>query len=166
MTNAKEIAVYFFQKDKEQEVFTSEIIERGQKKFVVGNARVNKYMHIAQNMWIAKTGELLFSQPLLAFDNGAVVEDVRTIYAVLRHNAEKYAVNLSDKVREFLDKIYVMLRNATIDELIELSHQDNEWNSKKSYYSKKDQEMNSLSRKNEYEKQYADALIILERINL
>lgn len=169
MTNAKDIATYFFQKDKNRDVFTSELIQRGTTPpFVAGNARVNKYLHMAQNMWIARTGKLLFNQRLLAFENGAVVEEVRLNYNMLLQNSSQCAVNIPGDVRTFLDKIYVMLQNATIDELIELSHQDKEWDAKSDYRhrTKKEQEMDSLSRKDEYKNQYADALIVLEHMSI
>jgi len=164
MTDAKDIAKYFLKKDENREIFTSEYIRRNGASFVIGSARLNKYLHMAQNMWIAKTGELLFSQPLLAFDNGAVVEDIRLNYGSFAKNASAYTVQLSSEVRNFLDKLYMMLKNATIDELIDLSHQDNEWLTRNKYRTKKDQEMDPLSRKNEYKEQYADALIILEHV--
>ena len=49
-------------------------------------------------------------------------------------------------------------KDASIDELIEISHEDNEWKEKNSstpYY------MDSLSRKDEYRKQYADLLYLM-----
>jgi len=166
MTNAKDIASYFARKDESYEVFTSEHITRNGVSFSVGSARINKYLHIAQNMWIAKTGELLFYQPLLAFDNGAVVEDVRLNYSSLIKNAARHTTQLSSDICIFLDKLYIMLKNATLDELINLSHQDSEWLDKSEFKTKKDQKMDSLSKKTEYKKQYADALIILDRIVL
>ena len=166
MTSATNIAKYFLQKDVTREIFTSETIMRGMRNFAVGNARLNKYLHIAQNMWIAKTGELLFPQRLYAFENGAVVEDVRLNYNMLAKNPMHHDIQLSEDLRAFLDKFYIMLKNATIDDLIELSHQDNEWVAKNKLRTKNEQEMDSLSRKSEYMEQYADALIILERICL
>jgi uncharacterized phage-associated protein len=166
MTDAKDIAKYFLKRDAANEIFTSESILRRGVSFTAGSARVNKYLHIAQNMWIAKTGKLLFSQPLLAFDNGAVVDDVRMNYNSCVKNALFFDATFPVEVCDFLDRIYTMLKNATIDELINLSHQDGEWfaKNKSGQRTKKEQEMDSISMKDKYKEQYADALVILERI--
>jgi uncharacterized phage-associated protein len=162
MTDAKDVAIYFLNKDTSNELFTSERMKRGAASFAVGNARLNKYLHIAQNMWIAKTGQLLFFQPLLAFDNGAVVDEIRMNFSAIAKSAQRETSQLSDDVKCFLDKLCVMLREATIDDLIELSHQDSEWRAKSKYEAKKDQVMDSLAKKDEYKTQYSDALVILD----
>ena len=166
MVNAVDIAMYFIKKDADAEIFTSETIKRGKNILAVGNAKINKFLHISQNMWIARTGKLLFPQCLYAFDNGAVVEEVRLNYNILVKNSSQRNIEIPSDVAIFLDKIYIMLRNATIDELIDLSHQDNEWLSKNKYSAKHEQAMDSLSRKDEYKEQYADALVILDRIKI
>ena len=51
-------------------------------------------------------------------------------------------------------------------ELIELSHEDSEWIDKHNYYQKNDQKMDSMARKEEYAKQYADMVKVLERMGV
>lgn len=166
MVDARDIAKYFLKKDVFKELFVSKNIERSGVVFNEGSARINKYLHISQNMWIAKTGGLLFSQPLLAFNNGAVVDDVRMNFNACVKKAPHFDDDFPVEIRNFLNSIYVILKNATIDELIHLSHQDDEWiaKNKNGRRTKKEQEMDSLSRKDQYKEQYADALIIMERM--
>lgn len=54
--------------------------------------------------------------------------------------------------------------NATLDELIELSHEDSEWIDKHRHYRKEDQIMDSMSRRDEYAEQYSDMIKVLERM--
>ena len=59
--------------------------------------------------------------------------------------------------------MYIFFSNATIDELIELSHEDNEW-IEKNRNRLTGQEMNTLSRSDEYKQQYSDALFVIDRM--
>ena len=61
-----------------------------------------------------------------------------------------------------MDSVLKLLENATLDELIQISHEDSEWQAKSRYYQKSEQEMDSLSHADEYREQYADALLLLE----
>lgn len=163
MIKAIDIAKYFLSKDKEHAVFDKTIIEKNNRRFYAGNARLNKYLHLAQNLYIAKTGHLLFEDPLYAYDNGAVVPEVQENYAILRSRDEKIDIPLD--IKQFLDKVYAFLKNATLDELIDLSHEDDEWLQKHSFYDKKSQKMESLSHYEDYKEQYADALLVMERMH-
>ena len=69
-------------------------------------------------------------------------------------------VELPSDIKEFLDNVYSFLKNATLDELIELSHEDEEWIKNHSFYDKKSQKMDSLSHYEEYKEQYGDALLV------
>jgi len=61
---------------------------------------------------------------------------------------------LPPEIEEFLDKIYKILENAPLDELIEISHEDSEWKFKRGGYQKEKQRMNSLARALEYQSQF------------
>ena len=74
---AATIAKYFLNKDSENVLFKDDLIELNGHESYVGNIRINKYLHIAQNTYIAKYGKLLFEDSIYAFDNGGVVENVR-----------------------------------------------------------------------------------------
>ena len=151
---------FFLALDANREVFGLNLINRNGKTFYEGNARLNKYLHIAQNLYIAKTGEKLFKEDLFAFDNGAVVPSIREMYISLR-NKDLIPV-IDAKYSEFLRKVYRVLQNATIDELIEISHEDNKWSDKNPH--RGNQRMDSLKRTQEYKKQYSDMLIVMDRM--
>lgn len=156
------IANYLLSKDPSRIIFTKNLVERNGRRFYEGNARLNKYLHLAQNIYIAKTGEKLFSEDLFAYDNGAVAPSVQENYAVL--HSRRILPNLPAEIQAYLDKIFVVFENATLDELIELSHEDNEWIDKSKYYSKASQRMNSMDRVEEYREQYSDIIMVMDRM--
>ncbi len=164
MIRARDAAKYFINKDKNHTLFTKKLIEKNGRKFYDGNARLNKYLHMAQNIYIAKTGEKLFEDDLYAYDNGAVALDVQENFAILLNR--KSEPQLEESIRDFLDRIYMIFQNATLDELIELSHEDSEWESKHAFYSKREQKMDSLARIDEYKEQYRDVLRVMEGLEL
>ena len=164
MQNAVEVAKYFLGKDPNRTVFNKTLKTINSRTFYEGNARLNKYLHMAQNLYIAKTGERLFEDDLYAYDNGAVALKVQENYAILL--SKKDVPNLPDGITSFLDKIYKLLENASLDELIELSHEDTEWETKHNYYSITDQRMDSLQHSDEYRKQYRDVLKVMESLTI
>ena len=117
MLKALNVARYFLFLDTDGEMFSGNLVSRNGKTFYEGNARLNKYLHIAQNLYIAKTGCKLFAEDLYAFDNGAVVPSVREKYVLLCRTT-KYMPDIPADCAEFLRKVYKVLQNATIDELI------------------------------------------------
>jgi uncharacterized phage-associated protein len=158
------IAQYFLNKDPQRIVFTKNVIHKNGRDLYDGNARLNKYLHLAQNIYIAKTGEKLFEDDLYAYSNGGVVPSIQEHYSFL-YNQKNATVELPNDVKVFLDKIYRVFENATLDELIEISHEDSEWEDKQGLYRKKeDQRMDSISRADEYREQYGDILKVMERM--
>lgn len=162
MQNAVDIAKYFLSKDTAHTMFNKTLRAANDRTFYEGNARLNKYLHMAQNLYIAKTGEKLFEDDLYAYDNGAVALKVQENYAILLSKNE--IPNLPKDITYFLDKIYKLLENASLDELIELSHEDSEWEAKHHFYYIADQRMNSLQHSEEYQEQYRDVLRVMENL--
>jgi len=77
MYRARDIANYFLQLDQSGKMFnTSDLMEANSRRFWTGNARLNKYLHLAQNIYFVKYGQHLFRDNLYAYDNGGVVTDV------------------------------------------------------------------------------------------
>lgn len=161
MLKAVDVAEYFLNKD-DGKLFVNELLHREGRSFYEGNARLNKYLHIAQNLYIAKTGGKLFDDALYAYDNGAVVPAVQENYMILYK--KEHNVSFPADICEFLDKVYIALENATLEELIEISHEDVEWAKKHRYYRKEEQRMDSMDHVDEYKKQYADMLKVMERM--
>lgn len=161
MLKAIEVAMYFLHLDADGKMFTGQFVSKNGKTFREGNARLNKYLHIAQNLHIAKRGCKLFSEDLYAFDNGAVVPSVREKYVSIQ-TIKRAVPEIPDEYTEFLDKVYRVLKNATLDELITISHEDGEWIERNPH--RENQRMNSLARADEYKAQYADMLKIMDRM--
>lgn len=162
MANAREIATYFMQLDEEGSFASKRLIEANGRKFYEGRARLNKYLHLAQNIYYAKTSKLLFNEPLYAYDNGGVVEDVRENYDILLKNKDSARVSLSDDIKTYLKKLFYVLKNADIYKLMDLSHEDPEWIAKSRYYNKQDQIMDTVSRLDDYKEQYADIIRLMD----
>lgn len=163
MVNVKDVAMYFLNKDADGNLFTKELSEINGRIFYTGNARLNKLLHMAQNIYIAKTGKKLFDADFYAYDNGAVAIEVQENYAVLL--ARKYTPVIPDEDAKFLDKIFTIFKNASIEEMIKLSHEDDEWKRKQGFYDKAEQKMDSLANVEAYKRQYADILMIMERMS-
>lgn len=164
MVRAIDVAEYFLSKDPDRKLFTKKLQTKSGRKFYEGNARLNKYLHMAQNVFIAKTGGKLFGEDLYAYDNGAVAINVQENYSVLWSRSNQ--PSFSPEIIEFLDKLYLILENAPLDELIDISHEDPEWADKHRGYSKECQRMDSLSRLSEYREQYADVIEMMERMSV
>ena len=125
MLRAKDVALYFLSKDPERKLFNRNVVEYNGRKSYEGNIRINKYLFLAQVVYLALYDVKLFSDDFLAYDNGPVIEDIMNSFGRLASRNEES--NLSEQVKIFLDKIYMSLENATYEELIEITHEDPEW---------------------------------------
>lgn len=163
MIRGIDAALYILSLDKEHELFNKTLCTKNGRRFYEGNARLNKYMHLAQNIYIAKYGRPLMDSVFYAYDNGAVDPKVQENYSVLLERRDQNVV-LEENEKKFLNAIYRAFQNATLDELIELSHEDSEWIDKHGFYQKEDQMMDSMVHKDEYAEQYADMIKVLERM--
>ena len=83
MLKAIDVAKYFLNKD-DGTLFNNKLVERSGRRFYEGNARLNKYLHIAQNLYIAQHGRKLFEDDLYAYDNGVVIPSVQENYLAIK----------------------------------------------------------------------------------
>ena len=164
MAHAKDVAAFFLRMDEGGKLFNTNVIDRNGRTFYEGNARLNKYLHLAQNIYYAKTSTPLFDDPIYAYDNGGIVPEIQENYRVLLSRKNTLAVSLSEDVKVFLTKLFRILQNAPIDKLIDLSHEDPEWLSKHAFFRKVDQKMDTISRLSEYKEQYADIIYLMDRM--
>lgn len=165
MLNKFYVANYLLSLDQEKKYFTKELIERNNRVFYVGNARLNKIMHLAQNIYLAKTGKLLIDTDFYAFDNGAVILEIQSNYSkIISKKNTCDASDMTDDERMFLNKMFIAFADAPIDELIEIDHEDSEWVAKHRGVTLQEQKMDTLSKKEEYEIQYADIIKVLDRM--
>jgi uncharacterized phage-associated protein len=125
MLTAKQVAEYFLSKDPERKYFNYNVVTYNNRKFYEGNARINKYLFLAQVVHLAKYNTKLFSDDFAAYDNGPVIETIMNSYGRLAANYDDKTI--SDNEKMFLDKIFLSLENATYEELIEITHEDPEW---------------------------------------
>lgn len=162
---ARDLANYFLSLDPERQYFNLNLIVRNGSTFYEGNARLNKYMHLAQNIYIAMTGNLLIDSPFYAYNNGAVIPDIQRDYRLLFNGKNEYH-NISDEQMLLSRKIFEAFKNADIDEIIEIDHEDKAWLDKHNGQSMAEQKMDSLKYKEIYEKQYADMIKVLNRMKI
>lgn len=165
MYSAKEIANYFLQLDKNNSLFNTKLMKANGRTFYEGNARLNKYLHLAKNIYYAKFSTYLFMDDLYAFDNGAVVPSIQENYALLLAKKNEVQTNINEKDQEFLDKLFVILHDAPIEKLIDLSHEDSAWKDKHMYYRKDEQIMDTSAHLDEYKEQYDDVIQLMDRMS-
>lgn len=161
MLSAKDVAKYFLSKDKENKLFNINLIELNGRACYEGNVRLNKYLYLAQTVYLAKYGTLLFNDDFVAFDNGPVIKEIMNSYASMRGNKKDNNINLTEEVKKFLDKIYISLKDASCKELVEITHEDSAWKelSPNTYNAPV---MDLLKYKNKFEKQYRGLIKVME----
>ncbi len=164
MLRGIDAARYFLSLDRDGDLFNKTLRTQNGRTFYEGNARLNKYMHLAQNIYIAEYGKPLMDSIFYAYDNGAVDPEIQENYSVLLNRKNCATVQIPENIAQYLRKIFKVFRNATLNELIDLSHEDPEWIDKHVYYHKEDQKMDLTSRKEEYAEQYADIIKIMKRM--
>lgn len=160
MIYAKDVAKYFLLKDEDKKLFNKNLIECNGRSCYEGNIRLNKYLYFAQTVYLAKYGRLLFDDPIQAYENGPIVKDVMTKYAVMQANRTNDA-KLDKDITSFLDKIYEALKNATYQELVDITHEDTAWKelSDKTYNAPV---IDIMKYQKKYEKQYRGLIKIME----
>lgn len=125
MMKAEVIAKYYLSKDSDRVLFNNNVVVKNNRKFYEGNARLNKYLFLSQVVYLARYERKLISDNFVAYDNGPVIKDIITEYPIISSRRE--TVTIPDDVKVFLDKIYESLKNASYEELIEITHEDPEW---------------------------------------
>lgn len=160
-----DIAKFFLNLDQDHELFTTELVDRNDRTFYEGNARLNKYLHLAQNIFIAKTGRPLMDTKFYAYDNGAVDPEIMEQYVPLLKD-ENHVVYVTKEEEKFLRRFFIAFQNASLEELIAIDHEDPAWLEKKDNYRKADQVMNTIGYAEEYKVRYADMVKVLDKISL
>lgn len=125
MLNADVIAKYYLSKDPERILFNNNVVTKNNRKFYEGNARLNKYLFLSQVVYLAKNGKKLILDDFIAYENGPIVKSIMNEYAIITSRREK--VEIPSDIKKFLDKIYDALKDASYEELIEITHEDPEW---------------------------------------
>ena len=160
MVDVKEVAKYFLSKDKGHRIFNKKVIKLNGHDCYEGNVKLNKYLYFAQTVYLAKYGKKLFKDDIVAFDNGPVIKEIMNDYAAILDNKNK-ETTLDDKTKIFLDKIFESLKNASCEDLVEISHEDTAWKDLSSETSKAPV-INILKYKEKYERQYKGIIKVME----
>lgn len=160
MEKVENIAKYILSLDKNNDIFINNLITLQGRNCYEGNVRLNKYLHIMQMVYFAMTDEKLFDEDMYAFDNGVVVNYVMNNYAYLKSTKDSYDITDSN-VKSYIEKMFNILKYAPLKDLIEISHQDEEWQKKHNFYQKKDQLVDIDSQKENYKIMCADFIEIL-----
>lgn len=165
MVNARDAARFVISLDEKKEYFTKQVIQLNNREFYEGNARLNKILHMAQNVYIGRTGEKLIDADFYAYDNGGVIPDIQENYAFLVGTNDESTFDVDQTSQQFLHKMFIMLKDAPIEELIEIDHEDPAWEEKHMYHNRKeDQRMNSLAYADDYKDRYEAANFYIDRM--
>lgn len=161
MITAKEVAKYFLSKDSDKKIFNTNLVEFHNRKAYEGNIRLNKYLYFAQTVYLAKYGKLLFDDNFVAYDNGPIIKEIVENYPSMQANSNKEKIILPEEIKQFLDKIYLSLKDASCEELIEITHEDTAWKevSDRTYYAPV---INLEKYKAKFEKQYRGLIKVME----
>lgn len=154
-------AKYFISKDKEHQLFNSDITERDGRLCCDGNIRLNKFLHLAHNIYYAKTGQALMDTTFYACDDGANIPKIKEYYFRLVCGVP-YHIRFDNETTVFLDKFYQAFKNASVEELIDLSREDIEWKEKYLYFDNESRKMDIAGHLNEYRQQYADIINVMD----
>lgn len=162
MIRGIDVALYFISLDPAHKAFNKRKIVQDGRCFYVGCEKLSHYMHMAQNVYIAKYGELLMDSVFYAYDSGAVDCIVYDKYPELLE-CEGDFLHIDDDVKKYLDAIYRALHNASLEELTILSQEDPEWVDK--YYQHgKNKQMDPMAHAAAYRTMYADMIKVLEKM--
>lgn len=95
-----------------------------------GNMKLQKLIYFSQLIHLARTGDVLFEDPICAFANGSVIEDVRLYYK----NNIKGLINEAMQLGNFSENEVITLQiteaifcNLSAKELSELNHLHESW---------------------------------------
>ena len=121
-------------------------------------------MHLAQNIYIGRTGEKLIDADFYAYANGGVIIDVQENFAYLSGIQSRMSFSIPEEAKTFLYRVFLMLKDAPIERLIEIDHEDPAWHEKKDGYYKYEQKMDSLKYKTDYKERYEAANFYIDHM--
>ncbi len=164
MLDKYEVVAFFLAQDKNRTYFNKKLIQNNGRTFYEGNARLNKMLHLAHNIYIAKNGQPLLNDEFYAYDNGAVIPEIQENYGRLLVAPHQTLFSFDEETKSFLAKVFYVFKDAPIDELIELDHEDPEWKRRNVNRSKTEQKMVSMPNLSDYQNRYRDIVKVLDRM--
>jgi len=134
VVSALDVSQYLLSLDPKRKYFTSKRMSSeegwGINSPVEGNFRLNKLLHILQILHYTKYGRLLFSEDMIAYRNGAIVENISKSFSNELYYLKNYpkVKNLDQEKKNFLKMKTEYFQGYTNHQLQELSHEDPSWN--------------------------------------
>lgn len=152
---AIDAARYLVSLDKDGSVFNFRKLNHLVGRPTEGSVRLNKMLHMAQNIHLAKYNSRLFDDEFFAFENGPVIEEVRKNFGWIVNNKNRFnTFSICFENRHYLDQIFEIFKYAPIDEFIDISHEDLAW--VEAFKDKRTNNiMDSLKYRDRYKEQYA-----------
>lgn len=164
MISARDAALYLMSLDNLGNYFNKDIIQLGIYSPYEGNVRLNKIIHLANNMYYARTEEPLIEDDFYAYVNGAVALDVQENYAYLLAKKNELSYNIGTFEKEFLKKVFDILKDTPIERLVEIDHEDPAWIEKSVYPLKLQQKMEQAKYLECYKDMYEAANFVIDRM--
>lgn len=133
IVSAIDVSQYLLSLDPKRKYFTAKIMSSeegwGTNPPIEGNFRLNKLLHIFQILYYVKYGEFLFSENMIAYRNGAIVESISKSFLNELYLLENYPriKNLNPERKSFLEEKIKHFQEYTDHELQNLSHDDPSW---------------------------------------
>lgn len=168
MVKARDAARYIISLDTKKEYFDKKkLISLNGRDFYEGNARLNKILHLAQNIYIGRTGGKLIDAEFYAYDNGGIIPDIQENYAFLLGTNDSTPFSVGEMEKDFLHKVFLMVKDAPIKELIDIDHEDPAWEEKHMFHARKeDQRMDSMAYAEDYKDRYEAANFYIDRMEI
>lgn len=96
-----------------------------------GNMKLQKLLYFSQLIHLAKYGEPLFNDPILAYKNGSVVKSILFDYQYhsdwLLKNAADHKLHFDDQVKETIQIATDIFGSVPAKELSDLNHMHHSW---------------------------------------
>ena len=100
---------------------------------LISNMKLQKLLYYAQGAYLAITGRILFSEPILAWTHGPVVESVYHAFKKYGNNGIDYdGFNLPEfdnETETILEQVYGIFGQYSAWKLREMTHEETPWKS-------------------------------------
>ena len=129
---ALKIAQYLMSLDPDRKYFTNRRMRVGKTSVSApqeGNIRLNNLLYLLQILYYLEHKKILFSEQLLAFEQGIIVYSVYSSFTNLYYDATRTSnINFLDsKTKKFLCEWFTYFHSYSPTELITISQSDPAW---------------------------------------
>lgn len=164
MIRVIDAARYLVSLDSYTQYFNKNLVHDNHNDFDEGNTRLNIILHLAQNIYIGKHGRKLIDTDFYACNNGSVIPEIQEKYDMILATRDVASFQMDDSAKDFLRKVFGMLKDAPIYELIDIDKEDPAWKEKYCFYLKNDKLLESMKHIADYRDRYEAANFYIDRI--